>query len=175
VEPWTDRPGANENRPMNCVDWFTAFAFCAWDGGRLPTEAEWEYAAAGGSENRVYPWGNAAPDRTRAVYECVASGDTHAGFDGCLSLADLPSVGSRPAGAGRWGHHDLAGSLFEMNVYNGDYGTSPQTNPGVFTDEGGGTRRGGGYGAFQASLRAAMREGQYPAVSVTWMGFRCAR
>ncbi len=176
VEPWTDRPGANENRPLNCVDWFTAFAFCAWDGGRLPTEAEWEYAAAGGNENRVYPWGNAAPDRSRAVYECIASGDSFAGYDGCVSLADLPSVGSAPAGAGRWGHHDLAGSLFEMTADSGgQYTAASQTNPGEFTDEGGGMRRGGAYGSFKSSLRAAAREAQFGAVSVTWMGFRCAR
>lgn len=176
VEPWTNRPGANENRPMNCVDWYTAFAFCAWDGGRLPTEAEWEYAAAGGGQNRVYPWGNAPPDRSRAVYECIVSGDTFAGYDGCVSLADLPSVGSAPAGAGRWGHHDLAGSLFEMTAdIGGSYTAASQTNPGEFTDEGGGMRRGGAYGSFKSSLRAAARESQFGAVSVPWMGFRCAR
>ncbi|WP_437616378.1 SUMF1/EgtB/PvdO family nonheme iron enzyme [Sorangium sp. So ce834] len=42
---WTDTPGANENAPINCVYWVVALAFCAWDGGRLPTEAEWQYAA----------------------------------------------------------------------------------------------------------------------------------
>ena len=55
-QTWTDAPGENENRPINCINWFEAFAFCAWDGGRLPTEAEFNYAQAGGSEQRHFPW-----------------------------------------------------------------------------------------------------------------------
>ena len=66
---WTAQPGANETRPITNVTWFLAFAFCAWDGARLPTNAEWSYAAAGGSEQRVFPSG-ATMDNTLASHDC---------------------------------------------------------------------------------------------------------
>ena len=47
---WTDVPGDNEARPINCITWWEALAFCIWDGGFLPSAAEWNYAAAGGSD-----------------------------------------------------------------------------------------------------------------------------
>ncbi len=66
------RRGATKTKPINCLDWYTAFAFCAWDGGRLATEAEWNYAASGGSEHRYYPWSKPATstaiDDSYAVY-----------------------------------------------------------------------------------------------------------
>jgi formylglycine-generating enzyme len=91
-----------ENLPANRVSWLMAFAFCAWDGGRLPTEAEWNYAAAGGAEQRLYPWGNAQPNPMLGAIECSAS-----------MLPCLQPVGSHPAGDARWGQSDLAGNVRE--------------------------------------------------------------
>jgi len=107
---WSDEEGPNERLPINCVSWFVASAFCAWDGGRLPTSAEWNYAAAGGSEQRQWPWGNdPGPDQTRAAYDCAADGSP---AQDC-ALSDILPVGSLPAGVGKFGQADLAGSMFE--------------------------------------------------------------
>jgi formylglycine-generating enzyme required for sulfatase activity len=57
---WTPKPGANEDKPVTCIDWYTLFAFCAWDGGRLATDAEWSYAAQNGAASR-YVWGDEEP------------------------------------------------------------------------------------------------------------------
>src|SRR5262249_29144765 len=98
--------------PMNCVNWYTAFAFCAWDGGRLPTEAEWQYAATIDSTGtpRTYPWGSTAPDSSHAVY-CVSQAATDP--NPCTTGAPIGQVGSKPSlGDGPWGHADLAGNLW---------------------------------------------------------------
>ncbi|HYP89345.1 MAG TPA: formylglycine-generating enzyme family protein [Polyangiaceae bacterium] len=91
-------------QPVNCVSFYEAQAFCIWEGGRLPTDLEWEYAAAGGDENRSYPWGSAEPTHILAMYGCSATPS---------SLCLIPPVGSYAAGAGRFGQLDLAGSVAE--------------------------------------------------------------
>ncbi|WP_437754310.1 formylglycine-generating enzyme family protein [Sorangium sp. So ce1389] len=84
-QSWTDTAGSNETRPVNCLDWYMAFAFCAWDGGRLATEAEWNYAASGGSEHRYYPWSQPATSTT--------IDDSYAVY--CGGTCSLQNVGSK--------------------------------------------------------------------------------
>ncbi len=103
---WTSSPSGNENLPINCVSWFEGLAFCIWDGGFLPSETEWEYAAAGGSEQRTYPWGTTAPDCAHANF--VLDGASCSG----TSTHSNP-VGSLPVGDGVWEHSDLAGNVRE--------------------------------------------------------------
>jgi cysteine-rich repeat protein len=165
-----------DSLPMNCVNWYEAFAFCLWDGGRLPTESEWEYAAAGGNDDRSYPWGNSPMpddlDSTYAVYDCLGDGVTD-----CL-FSDIQPVGSRAAGIGRYGQLDLAGSMWEWALdWYADYPTtSPVTN--YANIEGGAARvaRGGDW-ANRAHyyLRTYYRTGSYPDFRTDIYGFRCAR
>ena len=128
---WTNTVLNNEVLPINCISWFEAFAFCAWDGGRLPTNAEWNYAAAGGDQQRVYPWSNPPSSATispaYAVYACTGHGGPSQYNDAGLVLCDLSDilpVGSKaPMGDGRWGHSDLAGSMYEwtLDTYSQNY------------------------------------------------------
>jgi formylglycine-generating enzyme len=92
------------NLPMNCITWFEAYAFCIWDGGRLPTDAETNYAATGGAEQRVFPWSDPPEseviDASHATYLPDAAGPA--------------PVGSKsPVGDGKWGQADLSGNEWE--------------------------------------------------------------
>ncbi|HYO92987.1 MAG TPA: SUMF1/EgtB/PvdO family nonheme iron enzyme [Polyangiaceae bacterium] len=157
--------------PMSCVSWYEAFAFCVWDGGRLPTEAEWEYAAAGGDEDRMYPWGSQEPVIARAIFGCL--------FDsrlGCLP-SDLPPVGNAPAGSGRFGHEDMAGSLWEWTLdHYAAYDARPCDNCAVLDRGEGRVFRGGDFSSEDTSvLRSATRYAFLPEYRDAARGFRCAR
>ncbi len=128
---WTDP--SNDNKPITCVDWYTLFAFCAWDGGRLPTDAEWGYAAMGGSEERTYTWGNEAPHANDQSYARLVTD-----LDGWLMSWPPPPPeanqywnapdgplhisppGHKPAGKSKWGHMDMNGNVLEWMLDNND-------------------------------------------------------
>jgi formylglycine-generating enzyme required for sulfatase activity len=106
---WTaSATGGHENLPINCVNWYDAYAFCIWDGGFVPSETEWEYAAAGGSQQRQYPWGTTAPGTMNqyAIYGSYYTGNS----------TGLAPVGTAAMGAGLWGQLDLAGEIWEWNL-----------------------------------------------------------
>ena len=176
-QTWTDTPGANESRPMNCINWYDAFAFCAWDGGRLPTEAEWNYAAAGGSEQREYPWGSGI-DATRASYNVDSTSQCMGdGVAGC-SLTDLVPVGSKPTGNGHWGHSDLSGNVLEwtLDYYFQPYSPSTCNDCAALSPSGSRMMRGGNFNSDAAHARSSNRGfDMSPIVRYYAGGSRCAR
>jgi len=116
---WTASAGSNESLPINCPNWYESYAFCIWDGGFLPSEAEWIYAAAGGSEQREYAWGSTAPGLTNqyAIYGDGKGSCNYPTFGGCAEgVTNIAPVGTPTLGAGRWGQLDLAGNLLQWNL-----------------------------------------------------------
>ena len=118
---WSNEPGDNETLPLTCTSWYESYAFCIWDDGFLPSEAEWKYAAAGGDEQRVYPWGTTAPGSKNeyAIYDCCyPSGQCSAssGRDTCTGTVNAAPVGFAAKGVGRYGQVDLIGNVWEWLV-----------------------------------------------------------
>ncbi|MBK8258954.1 MAG: SUMF1/EgtB/PvdO family nonheme iron enzyme [Polyangiaceae bacterium] len=161
--------------PMNCVSWHSADAYCKAQQKRLPTEQEWEYAAAGGSERRRFPWGSAAPagDLTNVCdTACLQlSGDTSQPiFEGDDGAPTLAPVGRYPKGASKFGVLDMAGNVWEWTA--SAYCTYPEhacaSAHKVF--------RGGGWGGkFTANLRTSARMWSDPSHRYNDVGFRCAK
>ena len=175
---WTEAPGANESEPIDCVTWYEAMAFCIWEGGYLATEAEWNYAASGGNDQRVYPWSSPATsgaiDCTYANYYVNSPAGTFC-VDGVRGGANR--VGSEaPKGNGRWGHADLAGGVWEWTLdwYASAYAAAcsdcANLTPGAFR-----VTRGGSFLDEARFLRASYRGYLSPGDRSDITGFRCAR
>jgi len=164
--------------PITCVDWPTAMAFCVWDGGRLPTEAEWEYAAryheAPGvtPPGRVYPWGDDAPACQANHAELPAT---------CPSRFTHPWPGgtNQPATGALF---DLAGNVSEWTADGFlPFGTAPCWGGFVRLDDpvclmGDGeqrTLRGGSVTSRAANMRAAARDHSSATGIGAGRGFRC--
>jgi len=165
--PWTDVVGSDENRAVNCLDWYTAFAFCVWDGGRLATEAEWNYAASGGDEQRYYPW--SSPPGSTTI------DDRYAAYCGGTCIR-MQNVGSKsPKGDGKWGQADLGGNAWEWTL---DWNSSAFPLPchDCAVVEGGTYRnfRSGAYNDLATTLRSATRHVAAPEYRGI-VGARCAR
>jgi sulfatase modifying factor 1 len=166
-QTWTMTPGAHETRPLTCLNWYEASAFCIWDGGRLPTEAEWNYAATGGSEQRRYPWGAVPPDDTYAVF-CGAA------------CAAAENVGTKsPKGDGRWGHSDLGGNVWEWNLdfFATPYSAGTCDNCAALTPVTPALRvfAGASYGNNGSYFLNSARYSRDPSDHNGYVGARCAR
>jgi sulfatase modifying factor 1 len=178
-QDWTNGGTLNEERPMNCISWYEAFAFCAWDGGFLPTEAEWNYAATAGGEQRAYPWSNPAGDIT---IDC-SDGNYFINYPGgtyCVNgtTGATNNVGSEsPKGDGKWGQSDLAGNVFEWNVDWYDTYVTPCGDCAALTTTTAINRviRGGSFHDSAANARTARRNAFAPGNRSPYTGVRCAR
>ncbi len=148
-----------------------AAAFCAWDGGRLPTFAELVYAGAGGEQNRLYPWGDTpVPRRELALFGCRIDID----FPIC-TLDDVSPVGVRPLGAGRFGQDDLAGSMSEWVLDGAPAFPDPCVDCASLGDESVRLWRGGGWLDGADQMKNTYFAGLEPSQRNLFLGFRCAR
>ena len=171
------------NHPMNCLTWDLADAYCTAQGGRLPTEAEWEYATRG-PDGRVYPWGDEAPTAEHlnaCGSECVRWGKAHGEELTPLYAADdhyptTAPVGSFPAGRSRFGPFDVVGNVWEWAAdWYGDYAPAAEKNPvGPSSGKKRVIRGGAWNGSYATWLRPSFRYAQDPNAKSHGIGFRCA-
>jgi formylglycine-generating enzyme required for sulfatase activity len=157
---------ANRDRhPINCVDWNQASAYCTWRGGRLPTEAEWEFAARGTSGRR-YPWGDRFLDPT-----ILNGGGKEDAWE------HTAPVGIFPQGASPFGVLDMAGNVSEWTSDSyAQYSSEVQVDPRQpSSDDSPRVYRGGGWNSNDRGVSATFRLKYSPYTRYDTLGFRCAR
>jgi formylglycine-generating enzyme required for sulfatase activity len=195
--PWTDGPmeeewphvsgtdwqhphgpgsSALDDHPVVQVSWEDAAAYCAWAGGQLPTEAQWELAARG-TDGRLWPWGDTYEGNRGSFCDasCPVKRWNHDSYNDGYALTS--PVGSFPSGASPYGALDMAGNVWEWvaDWYDEDYySDSPYENPTGPSSGIERTQRGGAWIDNESWVRTTVRHATSPGVRCDDLGFRCA-
>jgi len=154
---------SGDNRPREQITWTEAQAFCESRGARLPSEAEWEYAARG-PDRLTYPWGDEFVS-DNAIWDENSGGQT-------------AEVGSLPAGVSWVGTFDMSGNVWEWvaDWYSDTYySSSPSRNPTGPSTGSYRVLRGGSWLVINYIARSSYRGNNYPDSTDLEFGFRCAR
>ena len=177
-DPWSTYP-AKTDYPVNMVSWTKAHEYCAWAGKRLPTEAEWEWAATG-PEQTKYPWGDEPEPSCEYVdYTKFGAPKWAAGADvGCGGGGPSP-VAAHKKGDKVWpggAIHDLAGNVWEWveDTY-APFGGEAATDPLVSASATVHSIRGGGWNRSYAAMEVTYRGAAATTYQVPALGFRCVR
>jgi formylglycine-generating enzyme required for sulfatase activity len=174
AQHWADphQPNLKPDHPAVNINWYVATAFCGWAGKRLPTEAEWEFAARGGQVGVLFPWGDAPPDRSRANF--------------ADNVGTTTPVEAYPANA--FGLYDMAGNVWQFLSDEWTPYTShsvdavPQhvnqkkpTHLALHRDDRRHVIRGGSYAGAPINLWVEYRDSHPANGSQPFVGFRCAK
>lgn len=172
-----DAPAFNEgwqkdDHPIVNVTWDDARAYCAWAGGRLPSEAEWEYAARGGHPDRFHPWGNESP-------ACAPGAPNGARFDDGAACRRAGTERVGVYGPNGFGLYDIAGNAWEWcaDEWNANYSDAP-SDGSAFEEGSTASRRvlrGGSWINGADYLRVSIRSRWFQNRGRDFIGFRCAR
>ena len=175
---WSSSAGSEEDHPINCVSWYQVMEFAAWVGARLPTEAEWEYAARGEGQDITYPWGNTSPNCTLVNYDYCIGGTS--------------TVCSHPTGNTDQGLCDMAGNVWEwvQDKRHSNYNGAPNDGSGwctgncpenasdsAYNASDGASRvvRGGNWSFSSSYIRSAYRYNYSPSAQYVIIGARLSR